>query len=157
MSTYDVPGYVSSNKDVLAPGCWAKAEDGTLIHVDAIESEQVVYSVFDMNKRPIMEYRDSMDIEDFKKYYSWKDFSKSYKRSGIKWLWKDKTPFPWDCVLNNANVVDKESLAEQLAENRGLICKPIDTEARRSFLETIGKKGKVIIDKIQRAIDQLKN
>lgn len=48
MSTNDVPGANPKNADVLAMGCWAEHEDGSLIFVESVEGGTVVYSIFDI-------------------------------------------------------------------------------------------------------------
>lgn len=106
MSTNDVPGFKSSNNDVLAMGCWAESSDGSLIFVESVENGRVVYSMFDAAFTPILEYRDAMPEKDFKVAFSWKADRKPIKDkkasavpSDIKWTWHDKTPFPWDRVI----------------------------------------------------------
>lgn len=95
MSTNDVPGAVKANADVLAMGCWAEAadpKDKSLILVEGNENGRVIYSMFDLDRD--LEYRDGMHEQDFKIFFSWKD-----GKTGPKWTWHDKTPFPWDKVL----------------------------------------------------------
>src|SRR6267142_1681110 len=100
MSTYDVPGARSSNHDELAMGCWAEHDDGSLIFVESTEGSRVVYSIFDMAKDPVVEYRDAMPEVSFKRTFSWQEGDNGNRALGKeKWLWHDKTPFPWDKVI----------------------------------------------------------
>jgi hypothetical protein len=93
MSTNDVPGYRDENNDELRHGCWAEHEDGSLIFVESTEANRVIYSVFDMSREPPMEYRDAMPEASFKTTFSWKGGDDE------KWTWHDKTPFPWDRII----------------------------------------------------------
>lgn len=99
MSTNDVPGARPENHDVLAMGCWAEHEDGSLIFVEGTEQAKVIYSVFDMSKEPPFEYRDAMPETTFKRTYSWDP--KGKKPTNEKWTWHDKTPFPWERIVQN--------------------------------------------------------
>lgn len=94
MSTNDVPGAKSNNNDELATGCWAEHEDGSLIFVEGTEGGRAVFTVFDMEQEPPIEYRDAMAEKAFKKQFSWKKGKKD------KWTWHDKTPFPWDRIID---------------------------------------------------------
>lgn len=97
MSTDTVPGANPANLDVLAMGCWAEHKDGSLILVHSTEGNQVIYSVFELNKEPPLEYRDGMAQKDFEKFYSYDP----KKPQGDKWIWHDKTPFPWSKVVQS--------------------------------------------------------
>jgi hypothetical protein len=103
MSTNDVPGAKAQNNDTLHIGCWAEHDDGSLILVEGNENGRVIYSVFDLLKKPIVEYRDAMPETVFKKTFS-------YDGSNIKWTWHDKTPFPWDKIIK-AGANDGQRLA----------------------------------------------
>lgn len=97
MSANDVPGANAVNQDVLAMGCWAEHEDGSLIFVSSVEAGTVVYSIFDLNPdlpEPV-EYRDAMPERGFKDRFSWKSDDDEL------WTWHDKTPFPWDRVMQD--------------------------------------------------------
>ena len=97
MSTNDVPGANPDNGDELATGCWAEHEDGSLIFVESTEVNRVVYSIFDMAKDSPIEYRDAMPTASFNTTFSW---APADDRSGNeKWTWHDKTPFPWDRII----------------------------------------------------------
>src|SRR5262245_2443793 len=95
MSTNDVPGANPANNDELAMGCWAEHDDGSLIFVESTEANRVIYSIFDLAKEPPIEYRDAMPESSFKKTFSWKTGAFE------KWTWHDKTPFPWDRIIEN--------------------------------------------------------
>lgn len=118
MSTNDVPGHKASNGDTLAMGCWAEHSDGSLMFVESTEMGRVIYSVFDMAKSPVIEYRDAMPEVNFKRMYSYGG------GSGETWTWHDKTPFPWDRVIKEgardgmryASARDQMNAAERVAE-----------------------------------------
>lgn len=95
MSTNDVPGHNPDNHDVLAMGCWAEHQDGSLILVENTEGSRIIYSVFDMSKEPPIEYRDAMPEDSFKRTFSWD----ARKAGGERWTWHDKTQFPWDRLI----------------------------------------------------------
>src|SRR5437868_2055043 len=97
MATTDVPGANPANGDQLKMGCWAEHSDGSLIFVESTEGGRVVYSIFDMSKMPIIEYRDAMPEDTFKKTFSRRDGNLLIRT--INWTWHDKTPFPWDRVI----------------------------------------------------------
>src|SRR5262245_9470136 len=94
MSTSDVPGANPANGDALKMGCWAEHQDGSLIFVESTEANRVIYSIFDVSKDPPVEYRDAMPQASFESTFSW-DKSKT----GERWTWHDKTPFPWDRII----------------------------------------------------------
>src|SRR5258708_17935738 len=97
MSTNDVPGYNPANNDVLACGCWAEHNDGSLIFVESTEINRVIYSIFDMAKQPPVEYRDAMTEVAFKKAFSWHPGSRDAADfDDLICTWHDKSPFPLD-------------------------------------------------------------
>lgn len=107
MSTNDVPGARSSNNDVLAMGCWAEAEDGSLLFVKSVEGGRVLFEMYDLAENPITQYVDGMTEIEFKKLFSY-DSKKTDITTGrgkkvpmTKWTWHDKTPFPWDRVIKS--------------------------------------------------------
>lgn len=95
MSTNDVPGAREENHDELAAGCWAEHEDGSLVLVESTEASRVIFSVFDMAREPIVEWRGALPEVNFKKRFSWNPSDPA----SVKWTWHDKTPFPWDRVI----------------------------------------------------------
>jgi hypothetical protein len=161
MSTNDVPGHKPANKDQLATGCWAEHADGSLIFVESTEGGRVVYSIFDMDKVPIVEYRDAMAEGGFKTAFSW-DPKKAGKQE--RWTWHDKTPFPWDRIIKAggkdgtkyASAEDHLNAAERVRRSREIHRgQPVDTEAARTRVDTLGKKAKSILKRLQDAINQL--
>lgn len=160
MSTEDVPGHKPENRDVLALGCWAEHEDGSLIFVEATEGGRVIYSIFDMAKEPITEYRDSMAEGAFKKAFSWA----AGKPKSELWTWHDKTPFPWDRVIRqgardgarHTSAEDLLSAAERVRRSReihrGYEIDPHEVESR---MERLGEKAVRVLDRLQKAIDSL--
>ena len=102
MSTKSVPGAVKANNDELAMGGWAEHEDGTLIFVKGVEGGSVVYSMYDVASDPPTEYTDAMSQMGFEDQFSF-DSKKRKKAEGtedIEWTWHDKTPFPWQRIMD---------------------------------------------------------
>lgn len=125
MSTNDVPGANPANRDVLAMGCWAEHEDGSLVLVEAVEAGTVVYSIFDVANTPT-EYRDAMPEQTFKDRFSWRPDDDD-DATNIKWVWHDKTAFPWSRVMANFPPGPRQPSAEahmtaaqRIAESLGL-------------------------------------
>ena len=183
MSTNDVPGARKANNDELAMGCWAEHEDESLIFVESTEGGRVIYSIFDMEKDPVIEYRDAMAIGAFKKLFS-------YDGKNDKWTWHDKTPFPWDRIIQAggrdgvryADVEAHLSEAERIRRKRrglrvvreeddvsataaqrvrrsrelqdGHEVDPYEIEAR--IERTMGKAATTIVQKVQEALARLK-
>lgn len=155
MSTDQVPGNKPETRDELALGCWAEHEDGSMIFVESVEDGRVVYSMFDLTETEIVEYRDSMSELGFKKSFSWPT------DTGDKWTWHDKTPFPWDVVIDlgakdgrkfpHADAL--ESAAERVARSRRLHKRTFNYDAA---LAKAGSAGRAIVDKIQRAVGELR-
>jgi hypothetical protein len=160
MSTNDVPGNNPSNNDQLACGCWAEHNDGSLIFVESTEVNRVIYSIFDMAKKPPIEYRDAMTEAAFKSAFSWKgDFDDD---DDIKWTWHDKTPFPWDRIIK-AGATDGGRMAfaehtlnaaERVAESLKLHGAAISRDIRHRSDRTI-RRSATIWDKISRAVSEL--
>lgn len=100
MSTNDVPGANPSNGDSLGVGCRAEHKDGSLILVEGTEGGRVIFSVFDMAKKPPIEYRDAMPRVNFDK-----QFSRNLGGNADNWIWHDKSAFPWDKIIK-ADVKD---------------------------------------------------
>jgi len=159
MSTYDVPGSNPANGDSLHPGCWAETDDDSLVYVEGVSTNEnsVIYSIFDLTdpNNPI-EYRDSMPIDGFEELF---------KNSPDKWIWHDKTPFPWQRVMaifKDGNKIPSAdqiiSAAEKIAASRQLIKNKLkkDTFSHRVKNTNITRSGSIIIDKIQRAINELR-
>jgi hypothetical protein len=161
MSTNDCPGANPANRDQLAMGAWAEHEDGSLIVVESTEGGRVIYSIFDMSKTPVIEYRDSMAESAFKKQFSWEP--KDGKKKD-RWTWRDKTPFEWDRIIKHgamdgtrfAHADDLETAAERVRKSRELHRgTPVDESKISSRFERLGEKANKLIKKIQKAISDL--
>lgn len=119
MSTNDVPGANPVNKDILATGCWAEFDDGSLLFVKGNEQKQVVYELYDISQSPPVSYQDAMEESAFKKQFSFPPIGNSKD----KLTWHDKTPFPWNRVMQSfskprpefADVQDTLSAAARVA------------------------------------------
>lgn len=160
MSTNDVPGARPENHDELAMGCWAEHDDGSLIFVQSTEGGRVVYSIFDMEKQPPIEFRDAMAEGAFKKEFSWKPGDDRSER----WTWHDKTPFPWDRLIKLGGRAgpgyvcadDLLNAAERVRRRRdiqgGREVTEVEVEAK---VDTLGRKAKSIIKQLQDAIGSL--
>lgn len=167
MATYSVPGADPVNRDELHVGCWGEHEDGSLILVQGVENDRVVYSMFDVRKNPtsgdvidVIEYRDAMPSDGFKRHFS----VSGTKPSELKWLWHDKTEFPWNRVIRMGAthgtkpvfVTDQLSAAQKVAESLTLRGSPINPDEYRHFLDQFGTTGaKRIIQGLQAAIDRM--
>lgn len=162
LSHNDVPGLKddsgkSKHNDELAMGCWAEHEDGSLILVEGTEDGRVVYSVFDLSDE-IVEYRDAMSELGFKKAFSWTEDDKIIDSP---WTWHDKTPFPWDTVIASgsrqggrpASADHLMSAAEKVARSRDMHRRAFDYD---SALMRAGATGRKIVDKVQRALGELR-
>ena len=181
LSTKDVPGFKPEHRDELALGCWAEHQDGSMIFVESVEDGRVVYSMFDLAETEIVEYRDSMSEMGFKKSFSWtaetddfaprkRDDRGRFAKDGdddddnkfaTPWTWHDKTPFPWDVVIELggkdgrkfAHADHLESAAERVARSRNLHRRRFNYDGA---LARAGSAGKAIVDKIQRAVGELR-
>lgn len=160
MGTYDVPNHKSAAADELMMGCWSEHTDGSLILVESTEGGRVVYSIFDMEKSPIVEYRDAMAEGGFKKAFSWDP--KDPKSE--KWLWHNRTPFPWDRIIKvggkdgtkHASADDQLNAAERVRRSREIHRgEPVDTEAAKRKVDTLTGKAKSILKRLQDAISNL--
>lgn len=129
MSTNDVPGAKASNNDELCMGCWAEHDDGSLIFVENTEGGRVIYVIFDVAVDPPVEYRDAMSEGAFKKKFSWDGKGKK-----DKWVWHDKTPFPWDRIIDagarsgvgHVSADHLETAAGRVAKSREIRGKDLD-------------------------------
>jgi hypothetical protein len=147
MATSDVPGYNPANKDVLALGCWAEADDKkSLLFVEGTESGEVVYCMFDLDDLE-HHYRHIMPEADFKKGFSWKSGDAI---TSDRWTWHDKTPFPWDRLkaagfkggTGHALAGNQISAAERTA--RVLDLKPQRTDPAWVALKGVRKLKKLV-------------
>jgi len=160
MSTQDVPGFGCAVRDELAIGVWGEHPDGSLILIEGVEQGRVVFSMFDMEPTPPIEYRDSLPEDQFKRQFSFSS-SDSIVKDG--WQWHDKTQFPWNKIMDNfpdgtrfpsADVIMNE--AQRLARVRSLKGGVVKRENYEHMIKKVGRKGNIIVDKIQRAIGELR-
>jgi len=161
MSTEDVPGANPANKDVLAAGCWAEHEDGSLLYVKGTENDQVVYELYDLDQDPPVSYQDAMREEAFKKAFSYPPVG----RSKEKWTWHDKTPFPWHRVMRTfdkprpdyADVHDRLSAAERTARSLRLRAQKLTPEGVAPMTpQSVPAGGRGIVAKLKKAIAVLR-
>jgi hypothetical protein len=158
MSTNDVPGHNPANLDALAMGAWAEHEDGSLILVESNEGGRVIYSIFDISKTPIVEFRDAMPEVNFKREYSWDPARPGAER----WTWHDKTPFPWDRVIKEgardgvryASARDQLTAAERVAEKLRLRGEEYD-DRHDDRRDREMARVSTMMGGIQRALDEL--
>jgi len=161
MSTNDVPSFTASNNDELAMGCWAEHEDGSLIFVQSTEGGRIIYMMFDTFTDPITEYRDAMPEKGFKNFFSW---SNKNKKDDIKWIWHDKTPFPWERVIKDgardgvhfASAYDALRAAQKVAKSLGLSGHKFIKDKYEHMNDNKVPLRNRIIDKVQNAINKLK-
>jgi len=157
MSTNDVPGANPANADVLAAGCWAEHEDGSLIYVKGTEGGQVVYEIYDLEQDPPVYYQDAMREDAFKGQFS-------HPPSGISdedWVWHDKTPFPWSRVMQtfdkprptHADVHDTLSAAARVAESLRLRAREVLEQDVSPRTEQRRQRGRSIVERIERAFE----
>ncbi len=153
MATQDCPGYNPVNNDVLAMGAWAENADNSLIFVESTEGGRVIFSVFDPNQDPILEYRHAMMEADFKKKFSWKS------GEGITddhWTWHDKTPFDWDRVIKQgAKPGLKYTSAEEQITAAQRVAEALQLKAQtvgRSLDHKAVKKVQKIAAKLEKAL-----
>lgn len=158
MSTNDVPGAKASNNDILAMGCWAEHDDGSLILVEAVEAGKVVYSIFDVKK--YVEYRDTMPESLFKKQFSWDPLIKTVPALNLKWTWHDKTPFPWGDILADFPTGQKDvsagvtmSAAQRVADSLNLRADKV--RERQVVHPTAQRPARTIMNRIKAAVDAL--
>ncbi len=160
MSTNDVPGFNPINNDELCMGVWADHEDGSLMLVQSSEGGRIIYTLFDLSADPPLQYNDTMAEKSFKRTYSWPD-------SDDKWTWHDKSPFPWDQVIDAgvqqgpgyASAEALETAAARVAKSRDLKSKGFDKddaeEMAAAWVEIVKSAGP-IIRQIQRALGNLR-
>jgi hypothetical protein len=111
-------------------GCHAEHADGSRLFIEGTEGGLVTYSMFDMSRRPVVEYRDRMAEADFRVR-----FAPDGGPKGYAWTWHDKTPFPWDEVIKEgatagvrlAAAADQITLARQVADSLSLRAREIQS------------------------------
>lgn len=156
MATHDVPGANPKNADVLAMGCWAEHEDGSLILVKSTEGGRVVYEIYDMAQTPPVYYQDAMPELAFKKAFSYDPKQPAKDR----WTWHDKTQFPWDRVMKDfsrprphyASAEDLQSAAQRVAESLNLRGRQVAEGDVRDRTERSANRGRAIVDIIAGAL-----
>lgn len=158
MSTHDVPGANPRNADVLAAGCWAEHEDGSLIFVKGTEGGSVVYEIYDVAQDPPVAYTDAMTEVAFKKQFTYK--------SGVstdKWTWHDKTPFPWDRVMKViprprpqfADAHQTISAAQRVADSLRLRAREVQESDVSHRTDTVTRRGLAVLERIANALDKV--
>jgi len=160
MSTNDVPGAKAVNADVLSLGCWAEHEDGSLIFVASTEGGRIIYSLFDISKTPILEYRDAMTDKGFKDQFSWKPSDPA----SVKWTWHDKTPFPWDRVIEAgaedgvriASAIETLSAAARVAEDLSLRAQEFQASSVDHLRDRTEKRVRPFMERLSRAMNELR-
>lgn len=157
MATNDVPGANPANADQLGLGSWAEHADGSLIFVQGVETDQVVYQIFDLAQDPPVYYQDAMREDAFKQQFSFPPVGKS----ADKWTWHDKTPFPWAKVMKtfdkprpvHADVHDTLSAAARVAQSLRLRAKQLTEQDVAQGTDQVRTKGRSILERIERAIE----
>lgn len=155
MSTQDVPGANPCHQDELAAGCWAEHDDGSLLFVKGTENDQVVYELYDVVQDPPVYYQDAMRLSEFEKSFSHPPTGVS----DVDWTWHDKTPFPWSRVMKSfdkpvplaADVHDTLSAAQRVAESLRLRGQKLRRDAVGDKADQIERKGRGVIDRLERA------
>ena len=165
MSTNDVPGHKACNNDQLQMGCWAEHSDGSLIFVESVENHRVIYSMFDLAKEPVVEYRDAMPEKDFKANFSWDADGTQAKKKvpNIAWTWHDKTPFPWDRVIKEgardgmrfASASDLRTAAERVAESLQLRAEKVSDRSHMVEQTRSGSRIGGFLRTLAKALDDL--
>jgi len=170
MATNDVPGSNSFNRDVLAMGSWAEHDDGSLLLVISTEGNRVIYELFDVSGNDAVCYRDAMPIGDFNKAFSWDSNKFVTDTNGRripkeKWLWHDKTPFPFDKVMDNnllkqgivpISAAQQISAAAKVAQSLKLRAEKLDTDNFRNKIMAGTSIVSSLKDKFARALDELR-
>lgn len=157
MSTQDVPGANAAHNDILASGCWAEHDDGSLLFVKGTENSQVVYELYDLDQDPPVYYQDAMVEDAFKTSFSFPPVGSSPD----KWTWHDKTPFPWSRVMKtfdkprptHADVHETLSTAARVAQSLRLRAQKITEEELGPRAEQVRRKGRSIMERIERALE----
>lgn len=156
MSTNDVPGANAANRDILAAGCWAEHTDGSLIYVLGNEGGRAIYQIYDVAQTPPVFYQDAMIEKAFKDQFSFPPVG----ASADKWTWHDKTPFPWNKVMQSiqrptpqhADVSDTLSAAARVAESLKLRAENLTEEKIGHNIDTLKAFGREIMGVIEKAL-----
>lgn len=161
MSTFDVPGANPANNDELRMGCWAEHEDGSLIFVYSTEGDRVIYTMFDLAKDPIIEYRDSMNLKAFEKSFTWNSSKKN--KVAEKWVWHDKTPFPWNRIIKDgaqdgvkiASAAGMMTAAGRVAESLRLRGQAVKSKAYDHMVERTFAGTRSLVARFGRMLSRL--
>lgn len=157
MSTHDVPGAKTANRDILAMGCWAEHDDGSLIFVESVEGGRVVFSVFDVAKDPKVEYRTAMPEQAFKDLFSYGD---AYTDDDLIWTWHDKTPFPWERIMGDFPEGQRPANAEEVLNAAERVAASLKLRAGEVRAREVGgtaqRGATTLMERIGNAISALK-
>lgn len=157
MATLDVPGANPDNKDVLGVGNWAEHNDGSLILINSLNDDRVIFSVFDMIKG--VEHRSTMPVDEFNRQFS-ANLEKQPGELDDKWLWHDKTEFPWDRLFDTSKmellpdndaslavtIERSEAIATSVADR---ISNKISTQVAKLDPEKVKKKSSGIMNALK--------
>ena len=168
MATNSVPGADPKNNDKLNIGCWAEHEDGSMIFVKGVnENDIVVFEIYDFadEKMPVF-YQQALALKDFEKTFSYDP--KKIDKINMKWTWHDKTPFPWEKIMQiiqkpvpvPANVEDTISAAKRIAESLKARVAMVLTEDHILEKQGLsarkgGRTSRTIIDRLKGAMAEL--
>ena len=154
MATHDVPGANPANRDLLHDRCWAEHTDGSLVLVEGVEGDKVIYQMFDTKNR--FRFMDATPTDAFKKLFSVPHTGVSK----VEWTWHDKTTFPWDRVMSVfqrpiPEPMDAEqqlTAAQQVAERLKLHAERLTEDMVRARTDEPARKGAAVLDKIADAL-----
>lgn len=157
MATYDVPGANPVHNDELGVGNWAEHNDGSLILINSLNDERVIFSIFDMIKG--VEHRSTMPVDEFNRQFSM-NLEKQPGELDDKWLWHDKTEFPWDRLFdpsdmkllpdNDASLAVTIERSEVIATSvADRISNKINTQVAKLDPEQVKKKSNGVINALK--------
>jgi hypothetical protein len=159
MGSHDVPGANKANVDELNIGCWAEHQDKSLLYVKGIEGDTVVFELYDTMHTPPTVYTHALPTVAFKKQFSYPPTGTSKER----WLWHDKTTFPWDRVMATIGKPKPEfataeqtiCAAQRIAESLGARAREVSQEGTAHEQDIATQKGRAILDRIAKAIGEI--
>lgn len=156
MSTNDVPGAVATHNDVLAMGCWAEAAepgDDSLILVEGVEGGRVIFNIFDLAPIEPTEYRHSMPENVFKDRFSWRPGDGGSDVDNIRWVWHDKTLFPWDRIMGAFEPGQRHVSAQAQLTAAARVARSLDL---RAGAITRTAPARTMLDRVGDALQALK-
>jgi hypothetical protein len=161
MATSDVPGADPKNGDVLAMGCWAEHEDGSLVFVKSTEGGNIVYEIYDVIEEPPIMYQDAMPEAGFKRQFSYPPVGTSTDR----WVWHDKTPFPFDRVMEAverprpqyASAAAQITAARRVARSLDLHASEVSSATHGHHREVVRARGRSITQRLGDALRTLRD